>query len=365
MTSRRLLFLGAAAIAALAAALLLSNPHSSADQKTAGALYPSLKDQIDSVNAVRIFKAGDARAVELVRKDAVWTVSERSDYPADPAKVRRLLLALVQAKPVEEKTSTPENYPTLGVEDVSNATATGVRLELEGATPPVNLIVGKSAGANAVYVRRAGEPASWLVDQNLEASTTAHDWLTSGIVDVAADRVQSATVTLTAAKPYSAAKAARTDADFKIDGLPKGKELDAYAANSFGTALTGLTLTDVRPATDFAADKPAAHATFRTFDGLVVDLDGWMKDSKHYVAAATSYDAQLAKRFAVEAPTADKAEGKRDAGAAPKPATDEAAARKMEDAAKSTHARLQGWVYEIPEYEYEAIFKPAGELAKK
>ena len=67
-------------------------------------------------------------------------------YPADAAKVRKLLLALAEAKPVEEKTSNPANYAALGVEDVSSADATGVRVELEGTAQPVNLIVGKAAG---------------------------------------------------------------------------------------------------------------------------------------------------------------------------------------------------------------------------
>src|SRR5437868_10925881 len=99
MTPRRLMILGGAAIVALVAALLLSTPRS-ADRKAADALYPGLKDQLNSVTAVRIFKAGDARAVEVHRKDSRWSVAERADYPADVSKVRKLLLALAEAKPV-------------------------------------------------------------------------------------------------------------------------------------------------------------------------------------------------------------------------------------------------------------------------
>lgn len=382
MTPRRLLILGAAAVVVLVGALLLSNPRSSADQKPAGALYPDLKEQVNAVTAVRIFKAGDTQAVEVQRKDAEWNVTERSGYPADVAQVRKLLLALAQAKPVEEKTSNPENYATLGVEDVSDAKATGVRIELAGTPTPVNLIVGKSGGgANSTYVRRVGEPASWLVDQNLETSPNPHDWLRSSIIDIGADRVQSATITLGNAKPYSAAKKTRADADFAVDGLPKGKQLSSPSvANSFATALSALTLAEVRPVSDFTADKPIAHATYRTFDGLVAEVDGWMKDSKHYVAIKTSYDAALAQRFHLEtkAPdkTADAATEKaatKPAGAASVDATKPAATQptdaakqneNIEDAAR-TNAALAGWVYEIPEYKYEAIFKPLDSLLKK
>lgn len=380
MTPRRLLILGALAIIALVASLLLSNQRSPSHQASTATLYPQLREQINSVNAVRLFKAGDARAVELLHKDAGWIVSERNGYPADTAKVRKLLLALAQAKPVEEKTSNPQNYPALGVEDVSGATATGVRVELDGAAAPVNLIVGKSgSGAQSAYVRRAGEPASWLIDQRIDASTNPHDWLRTEIVDVAADRVQSATIAIHGAKAYSAAKSSRADADFAVDNVPKAKELDSpSAANGLASALAGLTLADVRPLKDFAADKPAAHATFRTFDGLVADFDGWMKDSKHYIAVKTAYDEALAQRFHVEtkAPPDEGSEDKTPADtsaqkhadatpAAESKAVPEKVVEKIEDTARATNARLSGWVYEIPEYKYEAIFKPMDALLKK
>lgn len=370
MTPRRLLILGALAIVALVTSLLLSNQRSSSHREAPAALYPDLKNQINSVSAVRIFKAGDIRAVELSRKDAGWTVSERQGYPADTAKVRRLLLALTQAAPVEEKTSNPENYAALGVEDVSNATATGVRVELDGLAKPVNLIVGKSgSGTQSAYVRRADEPASWLINQSLDASTQPSDWLDTQIIDVAADRVQSATVAISGTKAYSAAKNTRADADFAVDAMPKGKQLDSpSAANGVDSALAGLTLADVRPLKDFEADKPAAHATFRTFDGLIVDADGWVKDSKHYIAVKTAYDAALAQRFHVETKAPEQAtEGaaQQKTDTTPPEPDKVPAPGKIEDTAKAVNARLEGWVYEIPSYKYEAIFKPMDSLLKK
>ena len=384
MTPRRLLILGAAATAALVAALLLSNPHSSAQRQALDALYPGLEGQANAVTAVRIFKAGNAQAVEVRRKGAEWNVTERSGYPADVAKVRKLLLALAQARPIEQKTANPQNYATLAVEDVGDAKAGGVRVELEGTPKPVNLIVGKSgSGANSTYVRRVGESASWLVDQNLAASANPHDWLRTPILDIGADRVQSATITLGSAKPYSATKKTRADADFAIDSLPQGKQLSApSAANGFASALGALTLADVRPANDFTADPPLAHATYRTFDGLVAEVAGWMKDGKHYIAIKTSYDAALAQRFHVETRPPEKtvaagkpaAEQTGAAADAVKPAaavsTDAgkeatAASEKAEDAAKTTNAALAGWVYEIPEYRYEAIFKPLDSLLQQ
>lgn len=380
MTLRKLLMLGAAAVVILAVALLL-NPRSSTNHNEPAPLYPELKDQIDQITAIRIFKAGDVPAVELTRQQTQWSVGERDGYAADTAKVRKLLLALTQAKTTEEKTSNPEQYATLGVEDTKDAKATGVRVELAGGAQPVNLIVGKAgSGMNSRYVRRAGEPQSWLINQSLDAPANPQDWLRTSVIDVAADRVQSASVTIGAAKTYEALKKSRADADFAIEGLPKGKELSsAGAANGFASALTALTLNDVRSVQDFAADKPAAQAVFRTFDGLVANATGWVKDDKHYVEFKTSYDEAQAKRFHVEsAPAKDAGDAKAADDKAAKPADAAASGEakdagkdaapaepKVEDTAKTLNASLMGWVYEIPEYKYEAIFKPLDGLLKK
>lgn len=362
MTSRKVLVLAAVAVVVLIAALLLSRPESAHESKQA-ALYPQLKSELNSVTAVRIFKAGDVRAVELMRDNDEWSVSEREGYPADAGKIRKLLLALADAKTLEQKTSNPDNYAALNVEDLSKPDAGGSRVEVAGVATPVDLIIGKSSGVKGTYVRRASEPASWLIDQTLDASAQPSDWLRTSIVDVSADRIQSVTVTTEGARAYSAEKAARADADFKASlAVPKGKEIDKYALNGFASALTSLTLSDVHSARDFENEKPAAHATIRTFDGLVVDLDGWTRDGKHFVAAKTSYDEALAKRFHVDTRAPEKTDAKVDntEAANPAPAASEDVAQK----AKDLNARLTGWVFEISDYKYEAIFKPAASLLK-
>ena len=42
-------------------------------------LSPELKEQLNAINAVHIYKAGDARVVELKKQGENWTVSERDN----------------------------------------------------------------------------------------------------------------------------------------------------------------------------------------------------------------------------------------------------------------------------------------------
>lgn len=361
MTSRRLLILVVIAIVAIGAGVWLAGRQgSSSPTAEAGALYPELKEQLNAVNAVHIYKAGDARVVELKKQGESWTVSERDNYPADDGKVRKLLIAIADAKVLEEKTSKPESYATLGVEDTKGAGATGLRVDLVGAPKPVSLIVGKQgAGARSNYVRRAGEPQSWLINSTIDTSATPEAWLRKDIVDVSADRIQSAKVETKGAKPYTAAKNTRADADFAVEGLPKGKSLSSpSAANSVATALTGLSLSDVRAASAFQSTPPAAKATFKTFDGLIVEVDGWVQDEKHFIALRPTFDAAQAERFKIAtAPAEEKKDDQ--AQEPPKPATPN-----VDEDAKKLAAKANGWVYEIPDYKYESLFKPADQLVK-
>lgn len=377
MTSRKLLILAIVAVVAVGGGLWLAGRQTSTPSGEAATLYPALKKELDSVTAIRIVKAGGATAVELKRGESGWTVSERANYPADEAKLRKLVTNLAEARLVEEKTSTPENYPTLGVEDIGSDGAGGMQLEIDGPKQPVKLIVGKLAtGGKSHYVRRAGEPQSWLINKDIDTSASPDQWLRKNILDVSADRVQSAQVTIAGARPYSASKKTRADADFTVEGLPKGKELSSpSAADSFSTALSGLTLSDVQPSSAVTGE-PSARATIKTFDGLVAEASGWKKDDKHYLTLKTSFDAAQAERFKVATAEPEKKDGaeadekKAEAGnseGAP-PAADQPAEPvkpNVEEEAGKTNAQLTGWVYEIPAYKYDAIFKPMDELIKK
>jgi len=361
MNSNRSIALGVIALAVLGTGLLVANLRSGGDAVAAKELYPALKKEADNINAVRIFKAGDARAVELLRKDQNWTVSERNGYPADVAKIRKLILAMSDAKIAEEKTSNPQSYAALGVEDVSAKEATGIRVELAGAKTPVNLIVGKPGNANKVYVRRAGEKPSWQLNTGIEAPTLVDAWLKRELLDVAGDRIQSAEIKV-GDKAYSANKATRADREFKVEGAPKGKEVPAGAANSLATALQGLSLSEVRTAQEFGSPPPNATATIKTFDGLVVQVNGWLQDTKHYVTLATSFDEAQAKKFPVQPAAAEPAkEPNKSEQATPEPSPEQ----KVRDEATTANQRLTGWVFEIPSYKYEVIFKPLDDLLKK
>jgi hypothetical protein len=343
MKSRSLLTLAVLAALVVAAAAFLSlSRHERAHESPS--LYPQLAKELDKTSAIRLYGAGNQRKVELRRVDGEWRVSERFNYPASPEKVRQLLLDLGEAKTIEEKTSNAVNYPALGVEDVTAEGAAGTRVELAGVQG-IALILGKEGPAmNARYVRKSGERQSWLVDRALDAPAEPKEWLKTQLLDVAAERIRSARIEVEGKQSYTVAKAKREDANFTVTDLKKGQALNTEsAANSVGTALAGLHLVDVSPITPWQKKPPQARATYTTFDGLSLQLTGWVEGSAHWLAVR----AQFAEPAAQGTDKKDK----------------QAADPKSE--ASTLDARLATWAFQIPDYKYNAIFTPVEDMLKR
>jgi hypothetical protein len=333
-------------------------------------LYPGLEASLDDVTTIRIKGPGDATVVTLQRAETGWHVAERSDFAADSSRVRTLLLGLAQARTIEEKSSLPANYPSLGVEDLTAPDATGTGVELDGLANPVSLIVGKSTGARSTFVRRMGEAASWQVGTTLTLERDPAKWLATELLDIGADRIQSVELTIQGKRPWIAAKASRADLNFKVSGKPAGGSDSAAdsSADRVATALAGLRLVDVRPAAD-SREKPAASAIYRTFDGLVLTIDGYTEGDKHHVRVRPSMDETASRRYFATSSAPAHKDGAAEplpaeptAGAAPEPG-ETPEARAPESVLAQTRAevakletRLEGWAFEIPSWSYDAIF---------
>ena len=67
----------------------------------------------NNVSRIVVRTAGDKTVATLERLENNWVVAERSNYPADVALIRKSLIALAEARVLEEKTSNPELYQRL------------------------------------------------------------------------------------------------------------------------------------------------------------------------------------------------------------------------------------------------------------
>src|SRR4029077_19662022 len=119
-------------------------------------VLPDLEHHVNTVTEIGL-REGDGAHTTL-KKDSAGSRGGERGWPADPGKVRKLLLDLGALNIVEEKTRLPANYPQLGVEDVGSPKATGTLIEISSPARSWAVIIGKSSGAKSGYVRVANAP---------------------------------------------------------------------------------------------------------------------------------------------------------------------------------------------------------------
>jgi len=140
--------------------------------------------------------------------------------------------------------------------------------------------------------------------------------------------------------------------------VPKGREL-LYpgVANVIGNSLRELNLEDVEPAAASAPAKPTV-VEVRTFDGLVVRVDGEKRNDASWVSLTASVDSAQAARAATATIPTPPAEG---AGAdTPK---SPAASDPVAEAAR-INAKVGPWRYKIATFQYDQMTRGIADLLK-
>ena len=365
MNSRNLVLL-LAALAVLAGLAVAVSVSEKPAQSNGGLLFPELKAQLNDIDKIVVRTAGNKTIATLERRKDGWVVAEKDGYPADVGRIRKNLIALAEATLLEEKTSNPELYNRLKLEDIEKDSAGGVELDLSAGEKNTGVIIGQTGvgGGERAYVRRVGEPTSWLVSGAFETPREPAEWLDRTVTNIAAKRVQAATVTHPDGTVLHVEKAAPEAPEFTVHGIPAGRELSFPGAGSqVGAALYDLTFDSVEPAAGFApGDVKPTVAKFETFDGLVVEARAFQMPAGLRLRFSASADPALAERFAPKpaAPTDAKA-----AADAVKTAESGEKPKSMEEVkaeADALTARLGNWVYALPDFKAEQFTRKIEDL---
>jgi len=356
MNRKNLLTLAGVAALLLVAGLWLNARRANQQADIGGGLvFTDLKPALGDLDEIR-FSKGDGSRTTLKRGADGWTVVERN-YAADASRVRELALAFASMKIVEHKTSNPENYAKLGVEPADSPTATSTLVELVAGKKTWSLLVGKNAEGRAVYVRRPKEAASALAEPAVVVDPDQKRWVDRSIADLPGADVHDISVQPAAGPAYLLTRAKRGDADLVLSPVPKGRApMSSMSINAQGEALTAFNFDDVH-----TLDSPAAaatdHATWRTFDGQVLEFAGRRAADKAFITVAAHRDPKLAAQFMPPPPVPGAAVP----GVTSPPPSSKAKPGAVEHV--MTHAN--GVQYEIPIYKYDALFKPLEELLEK
>jgi Domain of unknown function (DUF4340) len=291
MNRQRLLYLALAALLVLGAAFLLNARRNVLHDEHDTLLLPSLAQNLNAVTGVTLRHGAAAPSVTLHKQGTQWSVAERNDYPVDVVKLRKLLLALSEAKIVEEKTADPAKFAGIGVDDPAQTGAIGTEVALTGLPAPSGIIVGKTAGQGN-FVRRVGGNTSYVIEPALSIDATPAAWLDNRVLDVPSASIQSLEFK-PAAGPGYVLHRATPDGAFALTAVPAGrKALDGAALTPSPNTLANLTAEDVAPAAGL--DFTHADQVIVTLgDGGVLTLTGAADADKHWLQIKSSKDQSL------------------------------------------------------------------------
>ncbi len=400
---------GAVVLAGLAALVVTRGREATAVQEYNAKICPGLAEKAKDVQTIIVNNAGTVSTVK--KKGDAWVLAEKGGYPVKIDKVKEVVLGLAALTQKEPKTSKPDRYAEIGVEDPpaqptpapapdpakpdqpppEKSQAALITLQDGSGATVASAIVGKQRFGNppTLFVRKAGESQSWLAEGQVDVPREANLWFDTQIINLPRERVKSASITPGRADGSALVieRLRKEDTAFTVQGVPEGRTLKSPAAGDApATALSYLNFDDVAQASTVTPPEGTTPVVYevRTFDGMVVTSRVFGKEGRFWATFEASVDETSLPQPPAEAPKTDAGaadpakptEGKpaeaqsTDAKSDPnKPdpakAAAEEAAKKAQAVRKEVadfNARHGGWIYAIPEYKAKTLITKIDEL---
>jgi len=359
MRSKALLILILLTVVVIAAAVIARKDKS--DVAGAGeALFPALLDNINDITTV--VGVGGGETFTLVREGGRWLVSEKHDFPADQDKARQLVLGTARLVRIESKTSNPDLYEKIGLDDVSAEDSNAVQYSFKNSSGNTlaEIIIGNSRlgradpQSNEYFVREPAMAQTWLVQGKLPDAVGVIEWLDSSVLNVDRERVRQVRVQHPDGAQVIVSKIKPSQKTFDLHDVPDGAELESkFLISDLGRSLATLDMEDVIPASQSQVPDGGIEVEMTTFDGLRVTLRSGKDGERTLARVQAEFDELLVSPEFLPGGEQSEGEGELLVGA---------------DLVREDVARLNGewekWIYVLPEYRAKYISVRKEEMIK-
>ena len=382
MKSKTIGLLAGITIAGILLAVFANREPSSSLPQSGQLLFPDLMSVVNDVNEV-VIETKD-QTITLVRGEKSWGVKEKASYRADVEKVKQAIVGLADLRIHEPKTQNPELYERLGLQDKDQegSTSKTVTVKTPDNAEAAKLVMGNQRPAKGnprmsdIYVRKPGDPQTWLAIGNVPIETMPDEWLDKEVTALPTKRVRQVTVTHPKGDTLHLSKAKPDDLDFHLDAVPSGFKISSqFNVNNVVGTLVQLSFEDVKPQAeiDFSAN-PGVVVVLETFDGLRLHVQTTKLDEHVWGKFSAEFDAKLIQPSEPETKLEDteKSEGaeteKTDKDADVKMPEKDSPLKKPEEAQKEVETlnqRVKDWAYALPSFRVENFTKLKKDLISK
>lgn len=321
----------------------------------------------DLNNVARVVIQSGTSSLTLSKKNDVWVVRDRDDYPADFVRVGGFIQGLWQLKPIEDVQAGPSQLGRLDLlppDKGSTETATLIELQDKDSKPVAALLAGKKflkkspqmpddqgfPAGRYVMPADAKPPKVSLISETLDqADSNPVVWLDKTFLRI--DRIQSVTLA-NGSNSWKLCRDNDTASDWKLAGLKPGENLDSAKVPAFAAILGSPGFTDVLAA-DAKRGAFDSTVSIETFDHFTYTLKFGKPDGNN-LPMTVAVTADLAK---------ERTPGKDEKPEDKKRLDDEFANTSKRLAETLAKAKaLEARVYLISKLAFDPLFTPRSEL---
>ena len=357
----KLLALTIIAVVVLVAAVISSQRKSATPGLERALLFPDFREVINDISTLSL-KSGD-RALTIVRDEDQWVIAEADNYVADIAKIRQVLIEVAELEVIEAKTSNPDRYATLGVEDPGAKESESVLLEIKrtDGSPQFSLIIGKrqlssSPGAKpGRYLRLPEQEQALLVSGPLDVGSDAVSWIDRDLLNIDPARVSGVSIEHPDGGMVELSQVPGND-DLVLAKLPDGKEAkDPTVLNRMKDILKNIRIENVMKGDSTVLQLTPTMTTVTTADGLIARIRSAPIEDATWVSFSFEYDSEKATKMDSE--QAQKGTNAGLSGDQEQPADVGQEVIKLQ-------SKTAGWLFRLPDYQLELITRTLDRLSQ-
>jgi hypothetical protein len=348
---------GAAVVAVAAAAWIIARQpeQSTSGIGQQGPLFPALAQQVNEVGTLIVADAKQRLTIQRQGEER-WVLKEKADYPVRGDAVKKTVIGLAEMQILEPRSENPELHLKMGVGDLDKPGSEAVRVTLrdKAGKDLASLLIGKTKASETtmrpaeIFVRKASDTKSWLVHGRIDVKADPMSWVEKDTLKVVRGRIMAVDIMQPDGAKAEIRRPDPAKEEFELAGLPKDKKAKTSDINGIAGGLEFVNFDDVAKADQVDFSK-AVVTTYRTYDGLVVEIRTVKKDGKPWVNFKAQVDAeQAAKELA-------KADEKK--VLLPR--------EEVEKEAKGINDRLGGFAHQVPDYRSDNFIRKPDDLIIK
>ncbi len=307
--------------------------------------------------------------VNLERRDNLWRVHERADYPANFSQISDLLIKIADLKVVQNEDIGPSQFGRLELLPPGSAEGTGTSIEFkdQGGKTLGSLLLGKKhmkkVPANAPggmgdeswpdgrYVMTADKVVAVISDPLETVQAKPEQWLNKDFLSVEKPR-EIAVQFPEATNSWKLTRASETN-DWQLADAKAGEKLDSSKISSVTSPFSSVNFNDVEAV---SAGNAAGRTmmTVETFDGFSYAAKiGPKQDDNYPVTFTVTANLPASRTPAKDEKPEDKA--KLDFQTRQKTLADKLAKEQM----------FTNWVYQLPAYSIDEMLKTRVQLLEE